>query len=122
MTQSDYSGMALTVSIIALLLALCVGGYVYLQDNSPELVLLQSKLDLQSTAISENSNAISQLNSATQVSLNNLDNKIAQVNANRYYGGDYDSEINDLEDVWDCLEDYANGGSKGELEDCLDDI
>ena len=31
-------------------------------------------------------------------------------------------EIRDLEDVWDCLEDFAIDEDFNDLEDCLDDI
>jgi len=126
----NYNNMALTLSILSLLAVVLLAGFVYLDDSSVDTDLLEKMIAENERATDSNARAIVTLSDGTQTSINELSLRISDVqfgtierlNSNQYFDGDYDNEIRDLEDVWDCLEDFAVDEDFNDLEDCLDDI
>jgi len=136
MGQEGYIG--LVIGIIAILGV----GFLFLNQQATETVDLsqiENQLISQAGSIAvlktDSSNAISQV-SSLQTQINSVKANVLSIDFDRNTGSnndieDLEDDVNDLQDVWDCLEDFAaeevndlNDAQNimEDLDECLDDI
>ena len=128
----NYSGTALTIAIIALFGMILIGGFVYSTNSEPvDITGTEIRVDGNTRKVTQNTADIATMSTSYNAKFDSIDRTLINLDTNRYSTNtnfndnlldNLDDDVEELQDLQECLEDFANDEDFSDLEDCIDDL